>query len=78
MPQIERIPPHSEPAERSVLGSILIDRECYYKVSDYIKPEDFYSPAHKEIYTAMFELAKEGQPMDIITVAERLKARKAK
>ncbi|MBR3302388.1 MAG: replicative DNA helicase, partial [Firmicutes bacterium] len=77
MPQIERIPPHSEPAERSVLGSILIDRECYYKVSDYIKPEDFYSPAHKEIYTAMFELAKEGQPMDIITVAERLKARKA-
>lgn len=77
MPQIERIPPHSEPAERSVLGSILIDKECYYKVSDYIKPEDFYSPAHKEIYTAMYELAKESQPIDIVTVAERLKARKA-
>jgi len=77
MPQIERIPPHSEPAERSVLGSILIDRDCYYKVSDYIKPEDFYSPAHKEIYTAMFELAKESQPIDIVTVAERLKSRKA-
>ena len=77
MPQIERIPPHSEPAERSVLGSILIDRDCYYKVSDFIKPEDFYSPAHKEIYTAMFELAKESQPIDIVTVAERLKSRKA-
>ena len=77
MPQIERIPPHSEPAERSVLGSILIDRDCYYKVSDYVKPQDFYSPAHKEIYTAMFELAKEGQPIDIVTVAERLKSRKA-
>ena len=77
MPQIERIPPHSEPAERSVLGSILIDKECYYKVSDYIKPEDFYSPAHKEIYTAMYELAKESQPIDIVTVAEKLKSRKA-
>ena len=77
MPQIERIPPHSEPAERSVLGSILIDRECYYKVSDYVKAEDFYTPAHKEIYTAMYELAKESQPIDIVTVAERLKSRKA-
>ena len=77
MPQIERIPPHSEPAERSVLGSILIDRDCYYKVSDYVKPEDFYTPAHKEIYTAMYELAKESQPIDIVTVAEKLKSRKA-
>ena len=77
MPQIERIPPHSEPAERSVLGSILIDRDCYYKVSDYIKAEDFYSPAHKEIYAAMYELAKESQPIDIVTVAECLKKRKA-
>ena len=77
MPQIERIPPHSEPAERSVLGSILIDRDCYYKVSDYIKPEDFYSPAHKEIYSAMYELAKESKPIDIVTVTEALKSRKA-
>lgn len=77
MPQIERIPPHSEPAERSVLGSVLIDRDCYYKVSDYVKPDDFYTPAHKEIYAAMYELAKEGQPIDIVTVAECLKKRKA-
>ena len=77
MPQIERIPPHSEPAERSVLGSILIDKECYYKVSDYIQPGDFYTPAHKEIYSAMYELAREGQPIDIVTVAECLKKRKA-
>ena len=77
MPQIERIPPHSEPAERSVLGSILIDRDCFYKVSDYLKPEDFYSPAHREIYNAMYELARESKPIDILTVAECLKSRKA-
>ena len=76
MPQIERIPPHDEQAERSVLGSILIDKESYYKVSDIVKADDFYSPSHKEIYSAMVDLAMRSEPIDIVTLTDCLKKRK--
>ena len=77
MPQIERIPPHAEAAEKSVLGSLLMDKEVFFKVSDKIKAEDFYSPAHQEIYAAIVELASRNEPIDIITVTDCLKKRKS-
>ncbi len=77
MPQIERIPPHAEAAEKSVLGAILIDRDVFFKVSEHVKAEDFYSPAHREIYAAMAQLNASGEPIDVITVTEALKKRKS-
>lgn len=77
MAQIERIPPHNDDAEKSVLGAILIDAEAFYKVSGKIKADDFYSNAHKEIYAAMLSLNAKGQPIDVVTIAEELKSRKA-
>ena len=77
MPQYERIPPHAEAAEKSVLGSVLIDKEAFFKVSDRLKADDFYYPAHKEIYAAMMELAAKSDPIDIITVTNCLKSRKS-
>ena len=77
MPQTERIPPHAEAAEKSVLGSLLIDKEAFFKVSDKIRPDDFYYPAHKEIYAAMLELAAKSEPIDVITVTNCLKSRKS-
>ena len=77
MAQIERIPPHNDDAEKSVLGAILIDPEAFYKVSPIIKTDDFYSNAHKEIYAAMLDLNTNGQSIDVVTVAEKLKARRA-
>ena len=77
MPQIERIPPHSEDAERSVLGSILIDKDVFFKVSEFITADDFYSKANKEIYNSMMDLYKEDSPIDVVTVAESLNRRKS-
>jgi replicative DNA helicase len=77
MAQKERIPPHNDDAEKSVLGAILIDKEAYFKVSSVVKADDFYSSAHKEIYAAMTDLNMAGKPADVVTVAEALKSRNA-
>ena len=77
MPQIERIPPHAEAAEKSVLGAVLIDKDIFFKVSDIVKADDFYSAANKEIYAAMTELNSRGEPIDVITVTDCLKKRKS-
>ncbi len=77
MSQYERIPPHNDDAEKSVLGSILLDKDALYEVLEILKPEDFYSEMHKEIYTAVIELYRKSQPVDILTVSEELKKRKS-
>ena len=68
-----RIPPQSIEAEQSVLGSMLIDKEVVPVVMEILKPEDFYRPDHREIYNVIIELFDKAQPIDLITVSERLK-----
>ncbi len=77
MKQPGRIPPHNDEAERSVLGSILQDKDVFFEVSEFIKETDFYSDAHKEIFDAMQELYVRSEPVDIITVGEALQRRKS-
>ncbi len=77
MNQYERIPPHNLDAEKSVLGSILLDKEALYDVLEILKPEDFYNEMHKEIYAGVIELYRKSQPVDILTVSEELKKRKS-
>ncbi len=68
-----RIPPQSIEAEQSVIGSMLIDKEVIPVVMEVLKPEDFYRPDHKEIYDVIIELFDRAQPIDLITVSERLR-----
>lgn len=77
MSQYERIPPHNDDAEKSVLGSILLDKEALFEVLEILRPEDFYSEMHKEIYSGVIELYRKNQPVDILTVSEELKKRKS-
>ncbi len=77
MIQQERIPPHNDDAEKSVLGSILLDKEALFDVLEVLKADDFYSEMHKEIYAAVIELYRKNLPVDILTVAEELKKRKS-
>lgn len=71
-----RIPPHSKEAEVSVLGSILIDNDSVFLVSEFLKPEHFYNPSHSSIYEAMISLYEDRSPIDLVTVSERLKKMK--
>ena len=69
-----RLPPHSLEAEQMVLGAMLLDPSAVDRVADLIAPEDFYSDAHRRIHATIRDLALHGQPVDTLTVAERLQA----
>jgi len=67
-----KLPPQSIEAEQSLLGSLLIDKEAIIKVADLISPEDFYRDAHRIIYETILEISARGEPIDILSVANRL------
>ena len=64
--------PHSVEAEQSVLGSLLIDARAWQQVADVIDQQDFYRPDHRLIFGAIGDLAGNGRPCDVVTVAEQL------
>jgi len=68
----DRLPPQNLEAERSTLGSLLIDPDGLLKVAELLKPEDFYRRAHQLIFTAISELYARDEPADIVTVCEEL------
>lgn len=72
---IQRIPPNSLEAEQSVLGAMLLDKEAITAATELITGEDFYREAHKEIFEAVVEIFDRGEPVDLITLTEKLKVR---
>ncbi len=74
--RMDRVPPHSEDAERGVLGSVLLDGEKVLDlcVERQLTPESFYVPAHRTVYETMLAMSREGRPIDLLTVSERLQS----
>ena len=70
---IKRIQPHSEEAEKSVLGSMLMDRDAIVEAEDILVKEDFYQRQYGILFEAMVELYQEGKPVDLITLQDKLK-----
>lgn len=71
-----RVPPHNLDAERSILGSILIDPDAIIKVAELLKPESFYSKANQYVYEAMEVLYEKRQSIDAVTLTSQLKKQK--
>ena len=76
MAEKARIPPHSEEAEASVLGSILIDKDAIVSVAEFLRPEHFYREANGQIFKAILTLYEEREPIDIVTLTDKLKKQK--
>lgn len=72
-----KIPPHSDEAEKSVLGALLIDKDTIISVVELLRPEYFYQDAHIRIYKAIISLYEDRQPVDLVTLTERLKKQKS-
>lgn len=68
-----RIPPHNDEAEQSLLGALLIDKESIFKIHDIINPQDFYREAHRLIYEACSELSAKHEPLDLLSLGNRLR-----
>jgi len=71
-----RVPPHSQEAEESVLGAMLIDKDAVIAVAEFLLPEDFYDERLKDVYKACIDLYEERVPIDVLTVTEKLKKNK--
>ena len=67
--------PHDLTAERSVLGALLFDTNTLNLAVEGLRPEDFYLPAHREIYSAALKLNADGMAVDLVTVEAELRRR---
>lgn len=70
---LEKLPPQNIEAEKCVLGALMIDKEAILKVVDFLRPDDFYKENHQKIYQAMIELSERSEPIDFLSVSNRLK-----
>lgn len=71
----ERVPPHSEEAEKGVLGSLLMDSDvAVFQCNEKGVDENwFYIPAHRAIYAATMEVRNRGGWPDLLSVSDHLK-----
>jgi replicative DNA helicase len=72
---IDKIPPHSNEAEQSLLGALLLDKDALVKVGDSVQPDDFYRDIHRMIYEAMLDLFRKREPIDLLSLATKLEER---
>lgn len=73
---IDRIPPHNNEAEQSVIGAIFLEPQALITAAELLMPEDFYRMAHTKIFETMINLSDKGQAIDVVTVTEELSAKK--
>ncbi|MBL0886739.1 replicative DNA helicase [Myceligenerans indicum] len=74
-PGLDRTPPQDVAAEMSVLGGMLLSKDAIADVIEQIRGNDFYRPAHEQIYDAIIDLYGRGEPADAITVVAELNRR---
>ena len=70
---IKRILPHSDEAERAVIGAMLMDADAIATASEIIGSDDFYQRQYGILFDVMTELYGEDKPVDLVTLQERLK-----
>jgi replicative DNA helicase len=67
------IPPNATELESAVLGAIMLERDAYLTASEYLRPEYFYDTRHGSIYRACERLFSKSEPIDILTVTNKLR-----
>ncbi|GJM22610.1 MAG: replicative DNA helicase [Planctomycetota bacterium] len=68
----ERLPPQNIEAEQGVIGAMLLDRQCIGDVVLMLVADDFYMPAHSEIFSVLVDLFDRNEPVDLVTAVNDL------
>ena len=69
-----RLQPRDTEIESAVLGALMLEKDAYTTVCDLLKPESFYDPKNQVIYAAVQQLGASQQPIDMLTVTEKLRS----
>jgi replicative DNA helicase len=69
---LAKTPPYSLEAEQAVLGSLMIDPDAWDNAADALSANDFYQREHQVVFRSMLQLAAAHQPLDIVTLSEKL------
>ncbi|MEI4771012.1 replicative DNA helicase [Psychrobacillus sp. FJAT-51614] len=75
-PLLDRVPPHNQEAEQSVIGAIFLEPQALITAAEIIMPEDFFRVAHQKIFQTMLRISDQGKAIDVVTVTEELSAKK--
>ena len=67
-----RLAPHNVEAEQALLGAILLNNDAFYRVSDFLEPEHFYEPIHRDIYELVGKIIRAGKSADPTTIKTHL------
>ena len=70
-----KMPPQNQEAEVSLLGCLLIDKAAVIKIADIVKAEDFYNDINGLIFAAMITLYQNHEPIDLVNLTDKLKAK---
>lgn len=73
MNEYGKLPPQAIELEDSVLGAIMIEKDAYEIVADLLRPSVFYKDQNRVIYEAIRELASKDEPIDMLSVSEKLR-----
>lgn len=71
-----RVPPQDIESEKALLGAIMLRSSSIHDLQDTIFPDSFYVEKHVIIYSAMLDLARKHDPIDLVSVSARLKEKK--
>jgi len=75
-PKDLRVPPHNIDAEQSILGALMLDKDAIIRIADIVKPDDFYKNAHSDIFDCILELYEEREPIDVLSISNKLEEKK--
>jgi len=69
---LDKIPPQNLEAEQSLLGALMLDKDAMIRIADMVRADDFYKTSHAKIFQAMVNLYAKREPIDILSLGNKL------